>query len=65
MRLSSGNVRLNPYICNLNRTAMIDENKALKSIAQGEGQHFELKREVSSKVRDLSEGVCVLANATG
>ena len=44
---------------------MIDENKALELIAQGEGQHVELKREVPSKVRELSEEVCALANATG
>ena len=44
---------------------MIDEKKALELIAQGEGQHVELKREVPSKVRELSEEVCALANATG
>ena len=44
---------------------MLDENKALELIAQGEGQHVELKREVPSKVRELSEEVCALANATG
>lgn len=44
---------------------MIDENKASELIAQGEGQHVELKREVPSKVRELSEEVCALANATG
>ena len=44
---------------------MIDENKALELIAQGEGQHVELKCEVPSKVRELSEEVCALANATG
>ena len=43
----------------------IDEKKALELIAQGEGQHVELKREVPSKVRELSEEVCALANATG
>ena len=40
---------------------MIDEKKALELIAQGEGQHVELKREVPSKVRELSEEVCALA----
>ena len=44
---------------------MLDEIKAQELIAQGEGQHVELKREVSSKVRELSEEVCALANATG
>ena len=44
---------------------MIDENKALELIAQGEGQHVALKREVPSKVRELSEEVCALANAAG
>ncbi len=44
---------------------MIDEKKAQELIAQGEGQHVELKREVPSKVRELSEEVCALANATG
>jgi ATP-dependent DNA helicase RecG len=44
---------------------MLDEIKAQELIAQGEGQHVELKREVPSKVRELSEEVCALANATG
>ena len=39
---------------------MIDEIKAQELIAQGEGQHVELKREVPSKVRELSEEVCAL-----
>ena len=44
---------------------MIDEIKVQELIAQGEGQRVELKREVPSKVRELSEEVCALANATG
>ena len=44
---------------------MLDEIKAQELIAQGEGQQVELKREVPSKVRELSEEVCALANATG
>ena len=44
---------------------MLDEIKAQELIAQGEGQHVELKREVPSKVREFSEEVCALANATG
>ena len=44
---------------------MLDEIKAQELIAQGEGQHVELKCEVPSKVRELSEEVCALANATG
>ena len=44
---------------------MIDEKKALELIAQGEGQQVELKREVPSKVRELSEEICALANASG
>ena len=44
---------------------MLDVIKAQELIAQGEGQHVELKREVPSKVRELSEEVCALANATG
>ena len=44
---------------------MIDEKKALELIAQGEGQQVELKREIPSKVRELSEEVCALANADG
>ncbi len=42
---------------------MIDEKKALELIAQGEGQQVELKREIPSKVRELSEEICALANA--
>lgn len=37
---------------------MLDEIKAQELIAQGEDQHVELKREVPSKVRELSEEVC-------
>ena len=44
---------------------MIDENKALELIAQGEGQHVEFKESVPSKVRELSEEVCAFSNATG
>lgn len=44
---------------------MIDEKKVLELIAQGEGQHVEFKREVPAKVKELSEEVCALANATG
>ena len=44
---------------------MLDELKAQELIAQGEGQHVELKREAPSKVRELNEEVCALANATG
>lgn len=44
---------------------MIDEKKALELIAQGEGQQLELKREIPSKVRELSEEICALANAQG
>ena len=44
---------------------MLDEIKAQELIAQGEGQHVELKLEVPSKVRELSEEVCALANANG
>ena len=43
---------------------MIDEKKALELIAQGEGQHVELKREVPLKVRELSEEVRAFANAS-
>ncbi|MBQ8069459.1 MAG: putative DNA binding domain-containing protein [Bacteroidales bacterium] len=44
---------------------MIDENKALELIAQGEGQHVEFKESVPSKVRELSEEVCAFSNASG
>ena len=44
---------------------MIDEKKALELIVQGEGQQVELKREIPSKVRELSEEICALANAQG
>ncbi len=44
---------------------MIDEKKALELIAQGEGQQVELKREIPSKVWELSEEICALANAQG
>jgi predicted HTH transcriptional regulator len=42
---------------------MLDEIKAQELIAQGEGQHVELKREVPSKVRELSEEVCALVRS--
>ena len=44
---------------------MIDEQKALELIAQGEGQHVEFKESVPSKVRELSEEVCAFSNAGG
>lgn len=44
---------------------MIDENKALELMAQGEGQHVEFKESVPSKVRELSEEVCAFSNASG
>ena len=44
---------------------MIDEQKALELIAQGEGQHVEFKESVPSKVRELSEEVCAFSNASG
>lgn len=55
----------NRIFVSYNCSHMIDEKKAQELIAQGEGQHVELKREVPSKVRELSEEVCALANATG
>lgn len=44
---------------------MIDEQRALELIAQGEGQHVEFKESVPSKVRELSEEVCAFSNASG
>lgn len=55
----------NRIFVSYNCSHMIDEIKVQELIAQGEGQHVELKREVPSKVRELSEEVCALANATG
>ena len=55
----------NRIFVSYNCSHMIDEIKVQELIAQGEGQRVELKREVPSKVRELSEEVCALANATG
>ena len=44
---------------------MIDEQKALALIAQGESQRVEFKENVPSKVRELSEEVCAFSNSGG